>query len=350
MNSAWPSSHILDTGNGPRQTDGALGARLAAFREIPVIDFAPILGDDLAARQVLAELLRQAAQEVGFFYIRNHGVPPGAITTLFDTAPGFFAQPLAEKMRSHVSRSSNHSGYTPLLEENVNPAARGDLHEAYDMAAEPPDAPAPKNIWPENLPEFRAAMLTYHAHMLTLGRALFRAFALALGESEDFFTPCTTRPACTQRVVHYPSQDGAIDPEQIGIGAHSDYECFTILAQDEVPALQVHNAAGEWIEAPPIPGTFVVNIGDMMARWSNDLFASTLHRAVNTSGRARYSIPFFLGVNEDTMIDTLPRCITPERPRRYDPVRADAYVQSRFDATYGYRKVITRKTLTEDPK
>ena len=343
MDSETPSCNILDIG------DGTPGARLAVFREIPIIDFAPMRGDDPAARRALAVLLGQAAEQVGFFYIKNHGVPPAAIKALFDIAPVFFAQPLPEKMKTHVSRSTNHSGYTPLLEENVDPAARGDLHEAYDMATEPPGAPT-ANIWPENLPEFRAAMLAYQAQMLTLGRALFRAFALALGETEDFFAPWLTRPACAQRVVHYPSQHGAIEPDQIGIGAHSDYECFTILAQHDVPALQVRNAAGEWIEAPPIPGTFVVNIGDMMARWSNDRFASTLHRAVNTSGRARYSIPFFLGVNGDTVIDTLPRCITPERPRRYDPVRADAYVQSRFDATYGYRRDNNSKTLTEDPK
>ncbi|HUW79617.1 MAG TPA: 2-oxoglutarate and iron-dependent oxygenase domain-containing protein [Acidocella sp.] len=338
---------VVDTGNGLRAISAGLSAREAPFHEIPVIDFAPMLGTDSQAKREVAAALRKAAIEVGFFYIRNHGVPAPIIQGLFTAGPAFFALPLEEKMKTHVKLSTNNSGYTPMLEENVNPAAKGDLHEAYDMAAElDADDPALAsgqglygvNIWPEGMPEFREAMLAYHFAVLDLGRALFRAFALALGVDEDYFDPFITKPTRAQRIVYYPSQDGAIDEDQIGIGAHSDYECFTILAQHEVPALQVLNAAGEWIAAPPIPGTFVVNIGDMMARWSNDLFVSTIHRAINTTGRPRYSIPFFLGLNYDTLIDVLPGCVTPERPRKYEPVVAGDYVQSRFDATYGYRK------------
>jgi isopenicillin N synthase-like dioxygenase len=321
---------------------------MAPFHEIPVIDFGPMLGTDEAARQFVADALRKAATEIGFFYIKNHGVPEHIIEAMFHAGPAFFALPFEEKMRVHVKCSTNNSGYTPLLEENVNPKAKGDLHEAYDVAAElPPDDPALAsgkglygvNIWPESLPEFRQAMLDYHFEVLKLGRRMFRAFALALGQAEDFFDPMITKPTCAQRIIYYPSQDGPVDEDMIGIGAHSDYECFTILAQHEVPALQVLNPAGEWIATPPIPGTFVVNIGDQMARWSNDVFASTLHRAVNTTGRARYSAPFFLGTNYDTVIGVLPGCVTPERPRKYEPVIAGEYVQSRFDATYGYRQL-----------
>ena len=337
---------LVDTGNGQREISAGLSAR-EAFHEIPVIDFAAMQGNDLAAKRKVAAQLREAATKIGFFYIKNHGVPAGVIQALFDAGPEFFALPLEEKMKTHVKLSTNNSGYTPMLEENVNPAAKGDLHEAYDMAAElDPDDPALAtgkglygvNIWPENMPGFRAAMLDYHTHVLALGRRLFQAFALALDLPEGYFDPMITQPTRAQRIVYYPSQDGVIDENQIGIGAHSDYECFTILAQHEVPALQVLNTAGEWIAAPPIPGTFVVNIGDQMARWSNDLFASTIHRAINTTWRARYSIPFFLGSNYDTLIDALPGCVTPERPRKYEPVIAGDYVQSRFDATYGYRK------------
>jgi isopenicillin N synthase-like dioxygenase len=338
---------ITETGNGPRLVAAGLEARKIPFHEIPIIDFGPMRGPDLAQRQAVAQQLRDAAIGVGFFYIRNHGVPQAIIDALFTEGPAFFALPLEEKMRCHVKLSQNNSGYTPLLEENTNPAAKGDLHEAYDMAAElEPDDPellsgkslyAP-NIWPAGLPAFRDAMLAYHGEMLRLGRKLFAAFALALGLAEDYFEPMITKPTRAQRIVYYPSQDGVIDEDQIGIGAHSDYECFTILAQHEVPALQVLNAAGEWIAAPPIEGAFIVNIGDQMARWSNDLFASTVHRAINTTGRPRYSIPFFLGTNYDTLIDTLPGCVTAERPRKYEPVIAGDYVQSRFDATYGYRK------------
>lgn len=338
----------IETGLGTRKiVETGLIAKTAPFHEIPVIDFAAMLGDDLTAKREVASALKQAATGVGFFYIRNHGVPAEVIAAMFAAGPDFFALPLDEKMQLHVKLSSNNSGYTPLLEENTNPTARGDLHEAFDMAAElAPDDPDllsgnglyGVNLWPESVPQLRQAMLAYNREMLRLGRQLFGAFALALDLDEHYFAPMITKPTMAQRIVYYPSQDGAISEDQIGIGAHSDYECFTILAQHEVAALQVLNTAGEWIAAPPIPGTFVVNIGDQMARWSNDLFASTVHRAINTTGRARYSIPFFLGTNFDTVIDFLPGCVTPERPRKYEPVIAGEYVQSRFDATYGYRQ------------
>ena len=122
------------------------------------------------------------------------------------------------------------------------------------------------------------------------------------------------------------------------IGAHSDYECFTILAQDEVGGLEVRNARGEWIKATPMPGSFVINIGDMMARWTNDRFASTVHRVINRSGRARTSIPFFHGVDYDVSIETLPTCITSDRPSRYLPVNAHDYVASRIKNTYALYK------------
>jgi len=337
----------IDTGNGLREVSTGLTARESPFHEIPIIDFGPMLGTDEAAKHEVAAQLRQAATEVGFFYVKNHGVPAEVIRAVFETGPAFFALPLDEKMKTHVKLSGNNSGFTPSLEENVNPAAKGDLHEAYDIALElAADDPAriegkglyAANIWPEAMPEFRQAMLDYQAEMLKLGRLLFSAFAVALGQKADFFEPHITRPTCAQRIVYYPSQEGAIDENQIGIGAHSDYECFTILAQHEVAALQVLNTAGEWIAAPPIPGTFVVNIGDTMARWSNDVFASTIHRVINTTGRKRYSIPFFLGVNYDTVIDALPGCVSAERPCKYAPVIAGDYVQQRLDATYGYRK------------
>ena len=153
-------------------------------------------GDDLAAKQQVAHALREAATKVGFFYIKNHGVPEAIIKAMFDAGPAFFALPLEEKMKVHVKLSTNNSGYTPLLEENVNPKAKGDLHEAYDIAAElPPDDPDLAggkglygvNLWPEGMPEFRKAMLDYHPEVLKLGRRMFQAFALALGQDEGFF-------------------------------------------------------------------------------------------------------------------------------------------------------------------
>ncbi len=320
-----------------------------AFEEIPIIDFAPMLGTDPDAKRALAAELRYACIEIGFFYIKNHGVAQALIDATFAECPRFFGLPEEDKMAIHVRHSANNSGYTPLLEENTDPTAKGDLHEAFDLAHELPETEPDRalvaryygaNQWPDEakLPGFRPVIETYYRAMHDLGRRLFSAFALALDLPEDYFAPLTNRPTAVMRIVAYPSQGGVIDPQQIGIGAHSDYECFTILAQETVPALQVRNQQGRWIDAPPIRGTFVINIGDQMARWTNDLFASTLHRAVNTSGRARYSIPFFMGSNHDTVIAALPGCVGTDRPAKYAPVLAGDYVQSRFDATYAYRQ------------
>ena len=318
-----------------------------AFEAIPIIDFAPMLGDDAAAKRALAAELRAACTEIGFFYIKNHGVAQSLIDDTFAQCPRFFGLPLDEKMAMHVRTSVNNSGYTPLLEENTDATGKGDLHEAFDMARELPESDPDRalhanhygpNLWPADLPGFRAQVEAYYAAMLGLGRRLFGAFALALDLPEDYFTPLTDKHTAIMRLLSYPSQDGPIDPKQIGIGAHSDYECFTILCQESVPALQVRNTDGQWIDAPPIRGTFVINIGDQMARWTNDLFASTLHRAMNTSGRARYSIPCFVGSNVDTRIEALPGTVTADRPAKYPPVLAGDYVQGLLDATYAYRQ------------
>ncbi|HTI02307.1 MAG TPA: 2-oxoglutarate and iron-dependent oxygenase domain-containing protein [Acidisoma sp.] len=318
-----------------------------AFQEIPIIDFAPMLGSDPAAKRALAAELRAACTEIGFFYIKNHGVAQTLIDATFAECPRFFGLPLEEKMAIHVRRSKNNSGYTPLLEENTDPTAKGDLHEAFDIAHELPESDPDRvnhpthygpNQWPAGLAGFQAQLEAYYAAMLDLGQRLFSAFALALDLPEDYFAPLADKPTAIMRIISYPSQDGPIDPKQIGIGAHSDYECFTILCQETVPALQVQNQQGEWVDAPPIRGTFVINIGDQMARWTNDLFASTVHRAMNVSGRARYSIPCFVGSNFDTLIKALPGTVTAERPAKYPPVLAGDYVQGRLDATYAYRQ------------
>jgi len=336
----------LETGNGTRVLkSGGLDCRQATLEEIPIIDLAPMFAGDADAKRQLAAQLRRSCVETGFFYISNHHVPDAVIETTFAVARGYFAQDDAAKLRNHVSLSRNNRGYAALLEENTDPTARGDLHESFDIAlevpADDPDILAGKvlygpNQWPEAQAEFRAALQRYHAAMCRLSGHLLHAFALALDLPEDYFDALVTKPLATLRVLHYPPQFGEVDDRQIGIGAHSDYECFTILAQDGVPALQVLNTGGEWIAANPIPGCFVVNVGDQMARWTNGLFASTVHRAVNRYGRERYSIPFFFGPNYDTVVEALPGCVTPERPARYPAITSGDYINGRFAETFAH--------------
>lgn len=334
----------VETGNGVRVLKtGGLDPRRVPFEEIPVIDLEAMFSGGPEDKARLAADLRRAGAEVGFLYIRNHHVPQSVIDAAFSAAHGYFAQDDAAKLANHISRSPNLRGYAALLEENTDPTARGDLHESFDIAlevpADDPDVKAGKvlygpNQWPADQPAFRKALEDYHREMLVLSGHLLHAFALALGLEETYFDALATKPLATLRVLHYPPQHGEIDDRQIGIGAHSDYECFTILAQDQIKALQVLNTAGEWIAADPIPGCFVVNIGDMMARWTNDLFASTVHRAINRSGVERYSIPFFFGPSYDTVLETLPSCVDGDHPPKYPPISAGDYVNGRFQATF----------------
>jgi isopenicillin N synthase-like dioxygenase len=274
---------IVHTGNGPREAFASgLAARQVPFTEIPVIDFAPMASGDALARQAVGDAVRDACTRVGFFYVKNHTVQQAVIDRTFAAAHRFFDLPLEKKLAVDVANSPNLRGYTKLLGENTDPTARGDLHEGFDLALELPESDPDvqaglfgygPNQWPDDLPGFREALLAYHAAMRQFGKKIFAAFALALELDEDHFEPLIAKPMAHMRVLHYPSQDGPVDERQIGIGAHSDYECFTVLCTDDVPALQVLNSAGQWIQAPPIPGAFIVNVGDLMARWTNDYFA-----------------------------------------------------------------------------
>ncbi|KAJ3729450.1 Clavaminate synthase-like protein [Lentinula raphanica] len=319
----------------------------STFEEIPIIDFTDASSSDPKRRLALAEKIRDACINVGFFYITNHGVPEDTITDAVAAGKKFFAQPISSKLHLDIHKAKNFKGYTALLGENTDPTGRGDLHEGFDIGWEEQDssrnldsarddsAMSGLNVWPD-LPGFREPVLSYYHSIVQLGLRLFPLFALALDLPENFFEDKTTKPAAIMRLLHYPPQSPTtLDNDGvIGIGAHTDYECFTILWQDTVSALQVRNADGEWIDAVPIPGAFVLNIGDQLARWTNDVFKSTIHRAINRSGQERYSIPLFFGVDYDVLLEPIPSCISPEMPAKYEPVKAGDYVQSRLEETY----------------
>lgn len=311
-------------------------AHEADLASLPVIDAGNLVSEDAAVRAGEAAALRAACTGPGFFYVANHGVPPEVLNDLFAQARAFFDLPSAEKQAIGVDSSPVLRGYSPLLAENADLAGAGDLHEGFDIGGVLYDGSPGEafNRWPAALPSLEPAMRAYWEEMLRLARTLMSGFAMALDLDRDHFAPVLTDPQAFLRVLHYPPQDGPIDPARIGIGAHSDYESLTILATDESRALQVADGQGGWLWADPRPGAFVVNIGDQMARWTNDLFASTMHRAVNLTGRQRYSIPFFFGPNPDAVIAPLPGCAGPDRPARYEPIGAGEYSRQRAAASY----------------
>ncbi|KZT57216.1 Clavaminate synthase-like protein [Calocera cornea HHB12733] len=336
---------LLSTGNGTRVLPPPTSLPIegpSAFESIPIIDLAE---ED---RTLLAEKIRDACLRVGFFYIKNHGIPPATISTTLTEAQRFFSLPLAQKSALDIRLSPSYKGYTALLTENTDPANSGDLHEGFDLGSETEQGEMRGNVWPpaDVLPGFREHVLAYYEAVLQLGRRLFPLFALSLSLPGDWFDEKIQHPAAIMRLLHYPPQpprpsgegEGAGEEKQLGIGAHTDYECFTLLYQDSVPALQVLNAAGQWVSAPPIPGTFVCNLGDQFARWTNDVYVSTVHRAVNRSGRERYSLPFFFGTDYDVKLEAMPSCVSEDRPPRYEVVTAGEYVKGRLEETYAHSK------------
>jgi isopenicillin N synthase-like dioxygenase len=321
------------------ETEMSLGIDVRSdFDSVPVIDFAGMLTSDPGEKAKVAAALRDACANVGFFYIKNHGVPLPLIVEMFAQSARFFRLPLEDKAVLHVKKSPHLVGYIGMKEENADPAvSKGDIHEGFDFIAEDVETAAgflegdfrkTGNQWPANLPGFRELMTEYTIAVRLLARRLFAAFALGLDLPEDYFVPLSNKPMALTRMMFYPSETGPLDLTRMGVGAHTDHECFTILAQDTVEALQVRNRRGQWIDAPPIPGTFVVNIGDQMARWTNGAFASTFHRVYNASGRERYSIPTFVGANADAVIEALPSCVSEENPAKFEPIVAGEYVTS----------------------
>lgn len=324
----------------------------STFEEIPVIDIQDAKSADPTLRRQLAYRIRDACVNVGFFYVKNHGITEEDIANTIKAAKQFFALPESTKMGLDIHKSPNYKGYTALLGENTDVSGLGDLHEGFDIGWEPRyfaehmNSPARSdgamtgaNVWPEDLPGFKEAVLNYYHLALILGQSLFPLFALALDLPENYFDDKTTKPAAIMRLLHYPPQN-PIPVEtysrQIGIGAHTDYECFTILWQDPAGGLQVQNTSGKWVDAVPIPGTLVVNLGDQFARWTNDIFKSTLHRVVNRSGVQRYSIPLFFGTDYQVLLEPIPTCVSPGSPAKYEVITAGEYVKSRLEATYAH--------------
>lgn len=308
------------------------------FQALPVVDLSDLGAPDLTARQAVADELGRAAREVGFLYVTGHGLDPRLTADLKATAERFFARPLARKMEFHIGRSTNHSGYVPEGEE-VFVEGKIDRKESYDTGLDHPggDGRAPMlgpNLWPDD-PDFKAAVGAYYAAVAGLARRLFGGLALALGLPQDHFEAHLTAPPSQLRMIHYPF-DAVASADQQGIGAHTDYEFFTLL-QGTAPGLEVLNGDGQWIDAPPFPGAFVVNIGDMLEAWTNGVFTATSHR-VRKVAEERYSFPFFATCDYWTAVEPHPAFVTLERPSRYPRLVSGEHLFAQTVKTFAYLK------------
>jgi isopenicillin N synthase-like dioxygenase len=323
--------------------------------EVPIIDVAPLRHGDAAAQQTAARAIDQACRSIGFLVITGHGVPAALIERVDAVSRQFFDLPLAAKMAVRRPAPNVTRGYIALEGEAVarsrGTATPGDLNESlmigpvdvpvgdpYCTCAEAGTHFAP-NLWPAAPAALKPIYIDYFRAMERLAADLMRGFARALDLAPDFFDDKIDRHVSRLRVRNYPAQDTAPAPGQLRAGAHSDYGSLTILrAEDRPGGLQVFTRDGAWVDVPIVPDCFIVNIGDLMAQWTNDQWVSTLHRVVNppsalAGDSRRQSLVFFHNPNYDAPVACLPSCESAERPAKYPPTTAGVYLLNRFIAT-----------------
>ncbi len=295
---------------------------------IPVIDVADLHGGSPAAQRAVAEQIAAACRESGFFYVVGHGVPAELTEALFREVRRFFDLPLEEKLAvTHERSRGGGRGYEPLGVQTLQAGMRPDQKESFFIGDD-------GNRWPAKLPGWRETMEQYIAVMRELACTLMRGMALSLDLEPAHFATYCRNPAINLRLLHYPAQPANVRPDELGCGAHTDWGGLTFLLQDDAGGLQVR--AGEtWIDATPMPGSFVVNIGDMIARWTNDRYRSTLHRVINRSGRRRFSAAFFFEGDLEHEVSCLPSCLEPGALPLYPPTTVARHLDEMYRRTYG---------------
>ena len=293
---------------------------------IPVIDMGPFLkGTEEEKAAVVAEI-HAAATTVGFTYLTNFGISQDTLDMAFAIAKAYFRS--EHKADVPFVQQVNH-GYGQMGVERLDPSKPADLKETF-TSRDVSRIPTGPEFWPN--PEFEAFMRTFYDQIRGVASRVMEAFALSLDLPEGFFEPKHTGLTQTLRLLHYPPVENPSEG-QLGAGAHTDYGTLTVLFQDSSGGLQVQNLEGEWVEAPPIPGTVVINTGDLIARWSNDRFKSTPHRVVPRPAamkNGRLSIAFFSDPDPDVMIETIPSCVTQSTPSKYPKITAGDYIAERI--------------------
>ncbi len=321
-----------------------------ATRDIPVIDVGPAFAPGAPGIEAVAAQVRRASETIGFFYLAGHGVAPAVVDEAFEASREFHAIPLEDKLALRLNQ--NNIGYLPVNQSmqrhsTVHKATRPNFNESFflshDRGPDHPDVVAGlplrgRNQWPAGHALMRQRMVTYFTTLNALGERMLPVLARSLGLPAGFFGPYFRNEAhINLRFLHYPPQE-ADDDEQFGQGPHTDNSFITILAREEVPGLAVRLPGGEWLAPPVIPGTFLVNLGNQMKRWTNDRYLSTPHGVLNDSGRDRYSIGFFYSPNPSSTIECLPTCTGPGHPPRYPPAVYRDLVLEFYSANYFHQK------------
>ena len=328
------------------------------LQHVPTIDLAPYFEGTPEGKAQVAKEVDRACKDIGFLVITNHGIPSELVDRVYSLSRKFFNQPMIEKRKVDRPSPDMVRGYSAIAEESLSysmeEAAPGDLKESFSIG--PTDVPddeyhrgaaagphfAP-NVWPETIEGFKEAYSDYFDAMSDLARSLMRIFALSLKLDEHFFDDKIDKEISMLRTLSYPNMGTNIEAGQMRAGAHTDYGSLTIVKPDNSPGgLQVCNQNGEWVSVPYVEGSFAVNIGDLMMRWTNDQWISTLHRVVNPpldakTAEPRQSIVFFHQPNYDAMIECLPSCLDEAGKCKYPAVSSGDHLKSKFvkQTTFG---------------
>jgi len=313
---------------------------------VPVIDISGWTTGDPDERRRIVEAVDAACRRVGFLQIIGHGVPQPIIDAMVAAADAFFALPEPTKMVTTSPLAEINRGYAALGSESLTYSlgvdTPPDLFEAFNIGPEHVDETNPAmdpNIWPEDLPEMAAAWTPYFEEVASLVRRLTAIFAVALGLDEAFFEAKTDHSTDTLRVIRYERQPGSPDPlpGQARMGAHTDYGIVTALLADPVPGLEIVGPDGQWHSVVPVEGAYLVNLGDLLAQWTNDRWRSTLHRVVpppvgESSPALRRAAAFFHDGNYDALVEVLPTCCSSDNPPKYPPVLAGEHLMAKLTA------------------
>ncbi|MCX5494353.1 isopenicillin N synthase family oxygenase [Kaistia dalseonensis] len=309
--------------------------------ELPIIDFSGMYSADIESRRAVARHVRAACLENGFFYLSHTGVTADQTERVLAAARQFFDLPEAVKLTIDKSQSNCGRGYERMGGQRLEAGAQADRKEAFMMGTElPADDPQlaglshyGPNLWPEGMDAWRAEIEGYRAAMIALAHRIMACLALSLDVAEDYFDPCFVDSISSLRLLHYPPQPANAGADARGAGAHTDWGAITILLQDDVGGLQVKDGDDGWIDAPPIPGAFIINLGDLVPRWTNGLYRSTTHRVINRSGRERYSIPFFFDGRGDYVSETIPTCLAPGELPKFTPLSVSEHLAHMLSST-----------------
>jgi len=307
----------------------------AATDLIPVLDLQPLTEGDPSAPNLLATELSAALEDVGFFFVVNHGVPWALVERIYAEARRLHAQD-PERL-SEIAMDGSHGGYlkfaggTSYASEiagevrtpNLNAAFFAHLN-GYRLA----------NRWPD-LEGFQETVEEYIGAATSLGQRLLSVLAASLDLPVTYFDQHFDEPSCTLRLSHYPVID--YGEHDWGLAPHTDSSIMTMLPVNDVPGLEIRPAGHDWIEPPALPESYLINSGDMLKRWTNDRFMSTAHRARNNSTVDRYAIPFFFGARDDALVEALPTCVDADHPARHDPITYGDY--QRWFLNRNYAKI-----------